>query len=443
VVATYAECHPDKPVTIGRPLPEYVALVLDEDLEPGRPGEPGELVLGGPGLARGYLGNSQLTNEKFISRSFDGASVERFYRTGDRVRWTPARELEFLGRIDNQIKIRGFRVELSEIESVLLQHSDVKAAAVTSRETIAQVQQLAAFVVPKAGTALDVSGLRKHLASQLPPYMMPGSIEMLAELPRLPSGKVDRNALPAVTEVSARVKDESNAQCTPLEREILGAWLGLFSITRISKTDDFFVDLGGHSLLAARMVSELRGSPSFAGLSMADIYHFPTVASLACELENRRRLHAGLETTTESGEQPLADRLRGQNQNGRLSWNQDDASKMQTDDSSGNSLPTPFWRHFWCGAAQLLSLIFILSFFALQWLAPYLTYTILVEEEYDFVISVLGAFASLVLVYPLMLFLVIALKWLIIGRYKPGIYPLWGFYFFRFWLVTAIEAPFQ
>jgi non-ribosomal peptide synthetase-like protein len=113
---------------------------------------------------------------------------------------------------------------------------------------------------------------------------------------------------------------------------------------------------------------------------------------------------------------------------------------MQADATADCAQPTPFWRHFWCGAAQLLSLTFILSFFALQWLAPYLTYTILVEEEYDFLTSVLGAFASLVLVYPVMLFLVIALKWLILGRYKPGIYPLWGFYFFRFWLVTAIEG---
>jgi len=435
VVATYAECHPGRPVTIGRPLSGYTAHIFNENLEPVASGEVGELLLGGLALARGYLGKPQLTEEKFILRCFDGGPVQRLYRTGDLVRWSGNQELEFLGRIDTQVKLRGFRVELSEIESVLLECPGVKAAAVTLFQNSLQIEQLAGFVVPRTGSALDLDTLRKHLKSRLPAYMIPGSIEMLSELPLLPSGKVDRKALPVGEASSGAVKLESAEPVTELERQILEAWAGMFSTPTVGKTDDFFLDLGGHSLLAARMVSELRRSPCFSTLSMADIYRYPTAARLARELKSRGQPRLGsipFDALDDSG---------GEKRGHNLFSDGDPASNASRSTTKADaSAGTPFWRHFVCGTAQLFALTFVLSFFALQWLAPYLTYTVLVEEEYDFLTSVLGAFASLVLVYPLMLMVVIALKWLIIGRYKPGEYPLWGFYYFRFWLVTSIEG---
>jgi non-ribosomal peptide synthetase-like protein len=178
----------------------------------------------------------------------------------------------------------------------------------------------------------------------------------------------------------------------------------------VSVTADFFLDLGGHSLLAARLVSELRRTETFARISMLDVYRNPTVRSLAAEFEKH--------------EEPA---------NAGVSYGS--AAAAPSSHSSVSS-----WCHFLCGAAQAISLLFILSFFALQWLAPYLTYTVLVEEDLDYLPSILGAFASLIAFYPVMLAIPILVKWLVIGRYRPGKYPLWGLYYFRWWLVTTIEA---
>jgi non-ribosomal peptide synthetase-like protein len=442
VVATCADCYPDKAITIGRPLPGYCAFILNELLELAPEGEPGELALGGLGLARGYLGQQELTNQKFISRSINRGPGQRLYRTGDRARWTQTGELEFLGRLDTQVKIRGFRVELSEIESVLMECPEVKAAAAVLRNDSSGISQLVAYVVPRTAASPDPNVLRTRLKARLPAYMVPAALDFLPALPTLPSGKVDRNALLSLKPKESR--REVTEPCTPLERQIVQTWAKLFSSASVSTTDDFFLDLGGHSLLAARMVSELRRFADFDGLSVADVYRYPTAVSLARALENQRLLQPKRPSHAANKQDPTRRVLPG----GAAELEPKPSPESETKSESKNraapsSEPVqgiPFWRHFFCGAAQLLSLIFVLSFFALQWLAPYLTYTLLVEEEYDFLTSILGAFGSLVLVYPVMLTVAIALKWLIIGRYKPGEYPLWGWYYFRFWLVTAIEG---
>ena len=153
VIATFAECHPGKPVTIGRPLPNYFACILDGQLQPAAAGAAGELCLGGIGLARGYLGRPELTAEKFIDWTQDGEPPRRLYRTGDLARWTSGGEIEFLGRLDAQVKIRGYRVELSEIESVLLECPGVKAAAAALREDAPGAPQLAGYLVPRGRRA--------------------------------------------------------------------------------------------------------------------------------------------------------------------------------------------------------------------------------------------------------------------------------------------------
>src|ERR1035441_550288 len=172
VIATCGECHPDEPVTIGSPVPNYLACILDEQLRPVAAGVAGELCLGGIGLARGYLGRPELTREKFISLAGDGGPAQRLYRTGDLARWTlDGRDLEFLGRIDTQVKIRGFRVELAEIESVLLECPGVQAAAVALREDVPGVQPLVAYIVPQSATALDEDVIRATLRAKLPAYI--------------------------------------------------------------------------------------------------------------------------------------------------------------------------------------------------------------------------------------------------------------------------------
>lgn len=426
VIATYADCHPAKPVTIGRPLPGYSVCVVDDRLQPVPAETAGELCIGGIGLARGYLGRPDLTREKFIHLTLNGAPQQRFYRTGDLARLNAAGDLEFLGRIDSQVKIRGFRVELSEIEAVLMESPVVKAAVVALREDMPGLHQLAGYVVPRHGAALDLDALRAGLRARLPAYMVPGTIQMLAELPSLPSGKVDRKSLPAPRNPPQPARPEAPPR-TALEQQILAAWQPLFAPVRVSVRDDFFLDLGGHSLLAARMVSALRQSPSCDQLSMLDVYRHPTIEALALEMEARRKDAA-----------PAPQESSPRNQNGKAP--EAKSKPLSTATEFENSSQTPFWRHFLCGSAQALALVFVLSFFALQWLTPYLTYTVLVEEEYSFFEATMGAFASLIVFYPVMLVVPIFAKWLIIGRYRPGTYPLWGAYYFRWWLATTIEA---
>ena len=197
VVATFADCRPGKPVTIGRPMPNCFARILDGRLRTAPPGEAGELCLGGIGLARGYLGRPDLTAEKFIDWAQDGESPMRLYRTGDLARRTPGGDLEFLGRADAQVKIRGYRVELSEIESVLLECPGVLAAAAALRDDVPGFPQLTGYVVPRDQCAPDLEIIRGFLRSRLPPFMVPALLEILEALPVLPSGKVDRKSLPA------------------------------------------------------------------------------------------------------------------------------------------------------------------------------------------------------------------------------------------------------
>ncbi|HSU56208.1 MAG TPA: Pls/PosA family non-ribosomal peptide synthetase, partial [Candidatus Dormibacteraeota bacterium] len=416
VIATYSEMSPEKPVTIGKPLPGYSVHVLDEELKPVPTGTAGELCIGGVGLAHGYVDRPELTGQKFISFTDGEGTSERIYRTGDLVRWTPHSELEFLGRIDTQVKIRGFRVELGEIEAVLQDAPEVKAAAVALREDTPGVQHLVGYVIVRDG-GFNEEDLRQRLREKLPLYMVPAVIEALADFPKLASGKVDRKSLPPPKPRSIEAKN-TVAPRTPSEEQLAVTWRKLFAPMTVSVTHDFFLELGGHSLLAARMVSELRKVVGFETLSMLDIYQYPTIEKLAREMEGRRA----------SNETP-----------GALPTRKENAASLQ---KAARISPRKISAraHFLCGVAQAFSLVFVLSFFALQWLAPYLTYTMLVEEEYGYVTAILGAFASLIVFYPVMVCIPIAVKWLVIGRYKAGAYPLWGRYFFRWWLTTTIEA---
>ncbi|HEV8580079.1 MAG TPA: amino acid adenylation domain-containing protein [Thermoanaerobaculia bacterium] len=261
---------------LGRPLDNVELRVVDTRGRLVPLGLPGELWVGGPGVARGYFRRDDLTAERFVE--VDG---RRFYRTGDLVRQLPAEggALEFLGRTDFQVKIRGFRIEPGDVEAALLEHPAVRQAVVVARADGTGERRLVGYVV--AATHCQPSELREHLVARLPSYMVPSTLVILPELPLTAHGKVDRARLPA-SEVPAE-EAEGAPPRTPAEELVAGIWCEVLGLPRVSRSSDFF-ELGGHSLLATQVVSRLR-SATGAELPVRELFQSPTVAALATALE--------------------------------------------------------------------------------------------------------------------------------------------------------------
>jgi acyl-coenzyme A synthetase/AMP-(fatty) acid ligase len=276
-------------VPIGRPLANVTAYLLDGSLNPVPIGAPGELYIGGPGVARGYVNRPELTTEKFIPDPFRGNRGARLYKTGDLVRYRPDGNIEFLGRVDNQIKIRGFRVELEEIELALRSQPGVSDCVVVLHEENDGDKRLLAYVVLSPSCELTISDLRHYLKSKLPSYMVPASFELIDALPLLPSGKINRRALPAPRFSRTEADESFVAPRTPLERLLAVEWCDVLKLARIGIHDNFF-ELGGHSLLAAKVVSRVRGSLEIE-FGMVDLFQAPTIAGLAALLFPRGAQH--------------------------------------------------------------------------------------------------------------------------------------------------------
>ncbi|HYG62093.1 MAG TPA: amino acid adenylation domain-containing protein, partial [Thermoanaerobaculia bacterium] len=280
---------------IGRPIANVEVHLLDRHLQPVPVSVPGELCLGGVGVARGYLGRPDLTAERFIPHALDGPRGEsggRLYRTGDLARWLPDGSLQFLGRIDRQVKVRGFRIEPGEIEALLRRQPAVRDAVVEVRGDTQDGGRLVAYVVPAGGAASVPAGaLRDALRGALPEHMVPAAFVMLEALPLTPNGKVDRRALPAPNLAPAA---SYAAPRDPVEEVVADVWSELLAVERVGIHDDFF-GLGGHSLLGARLMSRLFHVFGVE-LPLRALFEFPTVAGLAAQLAAALRQGAGSET---------------------------------------------------------------------------------------------------------------------------------------------------
>jgi amino acid adenylation domain-containing protein len=270
------------PPTIGRPIANTTLYILDEQLEPVPVGVPGELHIGGHGLAHGYLKRPELTAERFVQHPFDATPGARIYKTGDLARYRSDGDVEFLGRLDHQVKVRGFRIELGEIETALARHPGVKAAVATTWEETPGDVRLVGYVIP-TGEPVSSAQLRRSLSETLPSYMVPSAIVSLLAFPITPNGKIDRKSLPAPT--FERDSEQGYlAPRTALEKQLTAIWEDVLDIRPIGVTDNFF-DLGATSIVAAQLFARIERTLR-TKLPLAPVFQAPTVEQLAHLLES-------------------------------------------------------------------------------------------------------------------------------------------------------------
>ncbi len=401
VNATAWDCKPEESVSIGRPLRGYEFHLLDENCKPTPPGEVGELYISSPGVARGYLNRETETAYHFVTAPPDlKTTYPRLYRTGDLVRKKPSGDYDFLGRADGQVKIRGFRVETEEIAALLRGWPAIKDAVVHVHKRD-DLQELAAFVVLKEDALLERRRLVEHLRAKLPFYMVPRFLEVLPALPLLPSGKVNKRELPTPRELIVQSSKDGAKPQTPEEQIVGEIWSDLFDNENITINDDFFHDLGGYSLLAARTVNRLRDEGF--DCSLRQVYEAPTIKELGpmlvpCAQKTARpRAREVIESV------PLYERC----------------------------------------LVHLGQFLFALLFYTLVWTVV----AIFIFTVYFVIVGswpwTTGLYIILALsfgTYPLLLISSIVLKWIIIGRYKPGSHSLYSFTYFRHWLAMRIQA---
>jgi acyl-CoA synthetase (AMP-forming)/AMP-acid ligase II len=267
-------------VPIGKPIGNTQVYVLDSHFHLVPKGVPGELYIGGDGLAKGYLRRPELTAERFVPHPFRVG--ETLYRTGDLVRWLPDGCLEYIGRMDHQIKLRGFRIELGEIETALEQQPDVRQAVVLVREDVPNDQRLTAYITLRDGATASEKKLRAALSSRLPEYMLPLQWVFLEAFPLTPNRKVDRRALP-IPEYNETSTSHSALATTDSEVKVAGIWQDLLRRTRVGTNENFF-DLGGHSLLVVQLQSRLRKQLG-CEFSLVELFQRPTVSAIAALLD--------------------------------------------------------------------------------------------------------------------------------------------------------------
>ncbi|MBN1239295.1 MAG: amino acid adenylation domain-containing protein, partial [Gammaproteobacteria bacterium] len=305
----------DRPATsrIGRPLPDLELRILDPEGQPAPIGIPGEIHVGGDGVARGYHGRPALTAERFVPAPPEDSAArgERLYRSGDGARYLPDGDIEYLGRLDGQVKIRGFRIETGEIEAALEAAPTVREALVVAGRDAAGEQRLVAYVVAAPGARPDAAQLRRRLRERLPEHMVPAAFVALERIPMTPNGKIDRNALPEPERADAApagADEDTAAPATATEQRLAAIWEETLGRRRIGLHDDFF-DLGGHSLLATRVVSRVRRVFDVE-FPLGSLFRRPTIAQMAAEIDalvpEQRATEPPLAATGRTGRIPLA-----------------------------------------------------------------------------------------------------------------------------------------
>ncbi|MDF5726639.1 MAG: amino acid adenylation domain-containing protein [Rhizonema sp. PD38] len=275
-------------VPIGHPITNTQVYLLDQYLNPTPIGIPGELYIGGISLARGYLNRSDLTAEKFIPNPFSKKVGTQLYRTGDWARYLPDGEIEYLGRIDQQVKVRGFRVELEEIKAVLAKHLGVRETVVLDKETQAGNKQLVAYVVSHSDRTLTIDELRDFLKLHLPDYMIPSVLVLLDAMPLMPNGKVDRRALPTLDNSRLKLEKDFLAPRDPLELQLTQIWEEILDVLPVGVQDNFF-EIGGHSLLAVRLIAQIQKQFGY-NLPLSTLFQGTTIEKLATIL--RQQTHS-------------------------------------------------------------------------------------------------------------------------------------------------------
>ncbi len=281
VDVTYWECQPDselKTVPIGRAISNTQLYILDKNMLPVPVGVAGELYIGGVQVAKGYINRPELTAERFIPDPFSKIPSGRLYKTGDLARFLPDGNIEYLGRLDFQVKIRGLRIELGEIETILGEHQAVREVVVTAREDTPGDKRLVAYIVPQQNIQTNIGQLRDYLKERLPDYMIPAAFVLLSALPLNPNGKVDRRSLPMPEKEHLSEKMYVAPQ-KELEQTIANIWRDLLQVEKIGIDDSFF-DLGGHSLLLMRAHSRLSELVD-KELTITDMFRYPTIRTLA------------------------------------------------------------------------------------------------------------------------------------------------------------------
>ena len=407
VTATMVALKPGDPISIGLPLPNYnLAVVSVDGLEPVAFGERGELIITGPGVGNGYIKRPDLTAEKFQEKpaALDYLPGERLYRSGDEVAILEDGTVQFFGRLDDQIKLRGYRIELGEIESRLAELPAVSTAAVAVKKDNLGHEHLIAYAVLAKGSDLTVDTWRAALTAVLAPYMVPELLEILPAMPRLPSGKTDRKALPVPEQLLHLSAPESMgplAPDAPVADRVRAALAAVLPGRAIELDQDFFDDLGGHSLLAAAFVSRLRTEGGLARASLKDVY-----------------LHRPLRALVSA-------------------W---DAVQPPGDSAPRAPYSAPSRvSHLLCGLGQSVVLLFVYGLFAVEVFTPFLSYYYVHIDTGSHLAALLTAVAAYLLIPPLTLLVVVLTKWLVIGRIREGDYPLWGSYYFRWWTVKTVQ----
>jgi acyl carrier protein len=269
----------DQTISIGRPIANTQIYILDRHLQPLPVGLSGELHIAGMGLAPGYFNHPDLTGQRFIPNPLSQEPGARLYKTGDLARYLEGGKIEFLGRIDQQVKVRGFRIELEEIEAVLNEHRAVSAAVVTVREDIPGDKRMVAYLVPSPQQPQNDEQLEAFLRQRLPDYMIPSSFIMLERVPLTSNGKVDRKSLPAVEGIRRQSKSKYVQPKGEIERLIAEIWRQALNVDQVGREDNFF-DLGGHSLLLAQVHGQLSQALK-RNLPLIKMLEHPTVGSLA------------------------------------------------------------------------------------------------------------------------------------------------------------------